>query len=562
MSKKQIICFALPFMLPGVAISIAHAQNAPENDPKAVQNDNLPENDTAQKDSQALKQEKALGEDVAQTPDTTKENSKKTKKQGAAAPETINTDAVDPNNADPNKGDPTNSKQRNDGLIFENGIFSENGIFAPKKFDFSAHARIRFESLSNPFKPFLKKHDNVFLFRTNLAMDYHMFDHLMIGAEIIDLRAYNDDIFSNITTSTVNVLEVVQLYAAYQFEGRFKTNIRAGRFTMALGSKRLITRGSFSNVSKGFAGVRADSVIDDNNDVTLFYVMPQRIEPDNKIDLVNNKFQMDKATLSQRFWGGYYRNRDWLPLDIFTDAYFYSLQEHDNPELQLRNRHLFTLGGRLYRPETLGKIDFDVEAAMQFGRVRTTFQVDPDNPDAILPDPIRTGAFAGFVHADIGYTFDHPLSPRLSLVFDWASGNNSNSKTNNRFDGLFGSRNGDFGPTSIFGPLGRENIISPAIKFRMIVLDDITVHAGWRFAWLDQADDAFAKTNIIDTTGKSGKFGGQQINFQVTKNLKKDFIDIDIGAAMFIKSDYFDKAQLINRFGNTRYFYTAFIFHF
>src|SRR3546814_17349073 len=83
----------------------------------------------------------------------------------------------------------------------------------------------------------------------------------------------------------------------------------------------------------------------------------------------------------------------------------------------------------------------------QFGDIRASSTADAAKLDVS----------AYFVHAEVGYQFKAPWSPRVSVEYDLASGD-KRGRNYGRFDSLYGPRRSDFGPTGIYGPLGRNNI--------------------------------------------------------------------------------------------------------
>ena len=86
-----------------------------------------------------------------------------------------------------------------------------------------------------------------------------------LGAELYDSRAYDTDPGSVLTTGEVNAFEPVQVYAVRAFPDAFgkgtSATIQAGRFTMNLGSRRLVAADDYRNTPNGYTGVRADMTL-------------------------------------------------------------------------------------------------------------------------------------------------------------------------------------------------------------------------------------------------------------------------------------------------------------
>src|SRR3546814_15342833 len=111
------------------------------------------------------------------------------------------------------------------------------------------------------------------------------------------------------------------------------------------------------------------------------------------------------------------------------------------------NRHIFTPGFRVFSDPEPGHADYELEAAYQFGDIRASSTADAAKLDVS----------AYFVHAEVGYQFKAPWSPRVSVEYDLASGD-KRGRNYGRFDSIYGQRRSDFGPTGIYGRLGRNNI--------------------------------------------------------------------------------------------------------
>src|SRR3546814_6062142 len=119
-----------------------------------------------------------------------------------------------------------------------------------------------------------------------------------------------------------------------------------------------------------------------------------------------------------------------------------------------------------------------------------------------------------FIHAEIVPQFDIACNPRVSLNYDRASGDRAGSCFG-RFDSLYGVRLPDYGPSSIYGPLGRNNIDSPGVRLEVTPDKRWDGFVMYRANWLDSETDSFANTGVRDPGGASGRFGGHQIEGRV-----------------------------------------------
>jgi hypothetical protein len=94
-----------------------------------------------------------------------------------------------------------------------------------------------------------------------------------------------------LTTGEVNTLEPVQLYLAADIDRplgeRSRLSMQARRFTLNLGSRRLVAADDYRNTTNGYTGVRADLRLADRTSATIFYTLPQQRRPEAPEDLRN-----------------------------------------------------------------------------------------------------------------------------------------------------------------------------------------------------------------------------------------------------------------------------------
>ena len=219
------------------------------------------------------------------------------------------------------------------------------------------------------------------------------------------------------------------------------------------------------------------------------------------------------------FWGTYYETQQisWL----HTNLYYFGL--NDQRSTGNARRRLHTFGGRVYVPSKSGKIDYEIEVAVQTGR--------KGEKDHSAYNP----------HAELGYTFDVPWSPRLLAQYDYASGTRSpDGSQSNTFDKLFGARRFELAPTGTYGPFNRSNISSPGWR---VVAKPAT---GWKLQlkhrvwYLAQARDRFAGSGLQDKTGGSGNFLGQDIELRAQWKFNTN-LEFDLGYDHWFKGSFFDR---------------------
>ena len=168
----------------------------------------------------------------------------------------------------------------------------EEALGNPEGLEISASVRARYEALHNQFRPGLDRNDELITFQTDIAAEYDG-GPIRIGGELIDSRAYDGKRGGAVGTGEVNALEPVQLYVGADLgsvlgEGS-ETKIDAGRFTLNLGSRRLVGRNTFRNTTNAFTGVKAEWRYHDQSQLTLFYTYPQQRLPDDKTGILDNQ---------------------------------------------------------------------------------------------------------------------------------------------------------------------------------------------------------------------------------------------------------------------------------
>jgi len=231
---------------------------------------------------------------------------------------------------------------------------------------------------------------------------------------------------------------------------------------------------------------------------------------------------------------------------VSGEVYVFRLAEHDSAAHLTRDRRLVTFGARLRRAPAAGRLDFELEAAGQTGEARATTAAS-DRRDRKVA--------AGFAHAEAGWSFAGGWAPRVSAMFDIATGDGPDSGTYGRFDTLFGARRADFGPTSLYGPISRANLVSPGTRVEVKPARTVDAMLAVRGLWLEEATDSFASTGVRDKTGGSGDHAGTQIELRVRDWLMPKKLRLEGGAALLAKGRFLRDAPNAPDTGDTRYAY-------
>jgi hypothetical protein len=417
-------------------------------------------------------------------------------------------------------------------------------VGAPDRLKLSGSVRGRYEWLEGQFRPGAIPDNEVLVFRTTLFAEYDA-GPVRVGGELYDTRAYGALAGAPIGTGEVNAMEMVQAYVAADFAEPFGPDTSAsaqlGRMKINFGSRRIVSSGDYPNVTTGYTGLRLDARAADGSTATLLYVMPQQRLPNDRPSILKNAVAIDRESTDLALWGAQV-TKPALIGDVAFDALFLGLEERDGPARPTRNRSLRTVDARVIRNPAVGRFDFEVEAAYQFGSLRAgTLPADPE-----------LDISATFLHVDAGYTLDAPWRPRLSLEYDRASGDDAKSSYG-RFDILYGMRRADFAPGGIYGALVRTNISTPGVRLEATPNARLDGFIGYRGLWAASATDSFATTGVRDPSGRSGTFAGQQVEGRVRYWIFPAALRLEVNAVVLFKAGLLLDAPNAPRTGNTRH---------
>ena len=408
-----------------------------------------------------------------------------------------------------------------------------NAIGGPSYLKFSGSERLRYEGLDGQFRNSGTRDVEDQLFsRLLLRADYTR-DEWGATLEGIDARAWGTKTNSFANTTTVNTLDVLQANISYQpAEGH---RVTVGRYTMDIGSRRLSARNKYRNTINSFNGARWDFAGKDGYSAGAFWAMPTTRRPSSAALLVDNEHDWDTQSIDYQFYGLHSTQQ----LDERATAQLYVLQLSDHRD-GVTSRDLTTAGFRVFAPAERGKLFGEAEAAYQFGG-RGTADVH-----------------AYFLHTSIGKTWDHDSKPTIRVALDVASGNDSNDPDYNRFDTMFGARRFEYGPTGIYGAIGRRNIVSPEIRFSINPSKNTWILVAARDFRLASQSDGWREAN--DNTGTSSDVG-QQYECRLRWDALPKSVRLEGGAA-YLAGGQFRETSTAGRKTDTSYFFFETIFTF
>jgi hypothetical protein len=401
--------------------------------------------------------------------------------------------------------------------------------------------RLRYEMLEGQFRPGLPSRDDAITVQTAIAADYRA-GPWHLSAELIDARAYFADAPGGVSTSEVNALELSRASISYS-DG--PVELTAGRFHLNLGSRRLAGRNAFRNTINSFTGLKLDWRGKAGDHLVAFYGLPHVRLPSARDDLIDNRVRWDRESFDLSFWGAHYTRPDLFD-GVTLQANVFGLNERDGANGPTRNRHLFTWGARLHRAPQPGQWDMDLEGAVQTGTVRAS----------VAANARRQDVRAFFAHAEFGYSPALPGKPRISALFDLASGDDPRSpQSSGRFDTLFGPRRFELGPSGIFGPLARTNLLALGLRAEVAPAPRWDVMTLWRPAWVHNRRDRFSNNGPVDPQGRSGRFAGHMVEVRLGHWLIPQRVRLEAGAAVMTSGSLLATAPNATGFGDTRYAY-------
>lgn len=404
--------------------------------------------------------------------------------------------------------------------------------------------RLRYEAIENQLRVGFNRSDDLVNLRTTILAEYRAPD-VRVGVELYDSRVWGGDAGTPITTSEVNALEPVQAYLAVDLPDAFgsgtKLSLTAGRMTLNLGSRRLVAADDYRNTTNGYTGLRADLTAPRGWKATLIYMLPQQRLPDDPAALRDAKVRLDRESFDLVLWGGQLSRAKAIGSAMLEATYFH-LGERDAPGRPTRDRSLDTFGGRIIADPRPGKLDYEVEALYQTGRIsRST-----------AATAARQSVSATFIHADLGYTFANAWTPRLSLEFDRASGDKPGARYG-RFDTLFGMRRADLAPSGLYNSVGRANIAIAGVRLEASPSKRLDAFAASRAMWLAQSQDGFSTTGVRDATGRSGSFAGHQFEARLRYWLIPTRLRAEWNGILLAKGRFLRDAPNAPAGGDTRY---------
>jgi hypothetical protein len=392
------------------------------------------------------------------------------------------------------------------GLLAAAASSARLGAAESSSFSLSGNVRVRQEYLAGQYRTGYDADDQMLAMRSDVLAQWKH-DGWTLAAMLSDSRAYETGTGSYLTANEVNTLEPVQLSVQRDFAEPFgkgsSATVMLGRFLLNVGSRRLVASDEFRNTPQGSTGLYTDLHFSNRTQWSLFYVLPQQRRPDDFESLLDNETELDHEGGDQQMWGTLLSRPDLLPGGIQGEILYVGFREKDHGSRATRDRDLHSFSLRALRAPATGRNDFEVEGIYQTGTTSTASSASAASADVN----------AYMVHAAAGYSFDTAWKPRLSLQFDYASGDGTGTDYQ-RFDTLFGMRSADFAPSGIYGMLGRANIQLAGLRLEAKPSPRFDTYLTWFWLWAADRHDTFATSGIGDRSGNSGSYAGYQLDFR------------------------------------------------
>ncbi|MBX3307368.1 MAG: alginate export family protein [Nitrospira sp.] len=403
--------------------------------------------------------------------------------------------------------------------------YLKTGLHLPDWIDLGLENRTRFESVDHPWRTNQVAGngatDAQVTLRSRLRVGLGGNGPFRFLFEGQDSRAYlNNDPGDFRDTTHIDEFDILQLLGSVTVNNVLGTGLRTdvhfGRMTMDFGRRRLIARNDFRNTSNAFDGLHWQIGQDKTWRLRAFFVEP----------VIRDFVTLDRQNNKSLFWGTYVESRHfpWFQ----ADAYYFGLND-----IRLKNvathRTYSTFGGRLYKDSKPGEPDYEIETTWQIGTKGVTDH------------------FAYLQHVELGYTFNTAWTPRLLFQFDYASGDHkSGDSQDDGFDTLFGARRWEYGPTGIFLPFFRTNLISPGWRVVVTPVPQVILQLKHRAWYLAQSKDVFGSSGLRDSTGQSGSSLGHDVELRAQYAVSAN-LDFDVGYVHWFKGSYFDSPAILNQ---------------
>ena len=303
--------------------------------------------------------------------------------------------------------------------------------------------------------------------------------------------------------------------------------LKAGRFTMDIGSRRFVARNRFRNTLNTFDGLKVD-YHKEGLSTTFFYTFPVSRLPERYTEKSTSEFELDKSSSDQRFYGAF--------SEIETtrgNLAFYALRD-DTTQTDTQVHTQRNTFGHLAQLSLMKNIALDYEIAFQRGN--RGFQA------------IK----AGFIHTAVTTSLDNLT---MQLFYDKATGDDVTTDNYEGFSTLYGARRFEFGPTGIFGVFARDNMSSPGISTTIAFSKDTELQLKYRqFNIHKSGDSGRLNGAFLENSAFLGSLSELRMRVKLSDN-----IGIEAGFARSRLNSVLALGNSINNYGylQSSYFFQS-----
>ena len=374
--------------------------------------------------------------------------------------------------------------------------------------EFGVEHRTRFEYRSDFRRPNLAD-DEQFLLRTRLYLGIReILDPFRLAIEFQDSRQFYSDFPER--NRDVDEADFIQAFAELYFKdvlGKgYPVQFRMGRMSLDYVDRRLVARNRWRNTTNAFDGFRlrlGQPTSDWQVDVFAVQPVERRMISRNR---------SDEERWLYGLVGGW---RRWSQ-HIVLEPYYFILDE-DRKDPDASDREIHTVGLHAFGPISGTQLDYDFDAAFQFG----------DDGER------RQRAFA--FYGELGYTFRHAWKPRLDTSFTFATGDrNPDDGVSERFDRLFQATHGP----STSDLFSWQNIISPKIRLTLRPTSKVRMDTSYGAYWLASDNDGWVLPGRLDPRGESGDFVGQEFELRVRYKIDPR-VELEMGYSHLFPGNFF-----------------------
>lgn len=300
---------------------------------------------------------------------------------------------------------------------------------------------------------------------------------------------------------------------------QFPLGLKVGRQELSYGDERLLGAFDWNNVGRVFDAVKVRW----QQQKLAVDFFAARVVLNNLLSGRDDPFD-DRSDGADRLFGLYLESAV-CPLYRFESYALF--RNKSNGVFDGPARDIWTLGARLQSSPKAAPWDSYAEIAGQFGRVDAPGSAGTGTfparrfGDNSLADNVSHRALAAVIGG--GYTFSAcPLSPRLGLEYNFASGDDDPADgKNTTFDNLFPTNHKFFGSMDL---VAWKNVHNPRVQLSFQPHARIVVQLEYHLFWLATNRDFWYRANGApvgtparrDASGGASSFVGSELDLTVT----------------------------------------------